>query len=255
MDPYHWKEILATKAGVLGLISGIVALSRGGLSGFKDGLMACGKILWWLLTPLHVVWTNARATRKLTEELRSFRSDRLRDVAEREKIVGTIDRMAQQVAATERTIHQELRFNGGSSIKDVLALLHADFTERKRSVPYPMFICDEFGQNKVISIAYAALHDLGRDEALMDVDWVQFIDSRDTKPYMDSFLAAVKRHASFGGRFRYANPDKGSWSVMGRPILQDKRLKLLYLGVMRPADDRAQELAEELGFDYSEAPF
>lgn len=256
MSPLEWAGIVSTS---LGILAAILTLTKGGPAGLKQGFIRAAKVVWWLLTPLHGFWTNARAQKALMGEFQKFEAER--GMAAREggakvkAIAEAIKGLDERVTEIHRTMHREFSFNGGASIKDILVLLNADFRDRKREVPYPMFICDHRGQNQVVSQAYLNLHGLEHDTALLHLDWLQFIDSRDVPLYSQQFLEAAERRSSFGGRFRFADPTKGTWYVTARPLIVNPELKLLYLGVMRPADTAGEVLATSLCFDYSKAPY
>lgn len=251
-------ETIGLVSGSVGLVVTVLTFASGGTKAVINGFAGLGRILWLILTPLHGIWSNASRQKKLEKQFSDYLTSTQRDSDTRNVQCDAcrvhIAEAGEALAKIKEIIEKEFKFNGGSSIKDILSLLYADYKETKRNTSFPLFICDEKGRNIVVSKPYADLLDLENDGQLLGLEWRSFIDGRDMREYSEGFFEAVANCSSFGGRFRFSDSSKGAWAVRAQPLLRGQDLKLLYLGVIRPSDDTARSIAEGKGYDYSTAP-
>ena len=151
-------------------------------------------------------------------------------------------------------IDSELRFNGGSSLKDQVVkisnLMDNDFWIR----PQPAFLCLDDGKNNQVSQAYCQMVSVGSFDELEKLNWRMFIDPMDIDGYDVLWESAFKDKQGFVTVVniidQYQEP-RGKWRLRITPIkpmIRKEHEGYLFAGHYTPVDDLAKKIWDDHGW-------
>lgn len=146
---------------------------------------------------------------------------------------------ANKVAALDKKL--------SNGISHKLALLSAGHQQIIESDPFPLFVCDETGENTMISHGYCNLLDLQDTSLLTSVRWQDAIYGEVKDDYLSDFERAVSHKTGFISSCDFQNPltkePRGRWRVVA--TCSSVNEALIFTGRFIPEDDRAKQIAEE----------
>lgn len=135
-------------------------------------------------------------------------------------------------------IVQELRPNGGSSLRDKINEINCRLSMDFRMRPYPAFYCHSNGKNVEVSDAYLKLIGVHRMSDLDNLDWVQYLDAAKAPAYMKAFTKATRGHSDFQYKIGFVDCNMRS---LGTWLVKAYRLNSgMYLGQLYPQDEISQ---------------
>lgn len=179
-----------------------------------------------------------------------------RRIAERRSFVllpQTVREIKEEVVEMrkeQQVFSQELKVNGGGSIKDEVRLLAAEKKLELTAKHYPLFRCTMDNENVLVNRAYCLLVGASSERDLLKNGWVKYLANQElTAKFLENWESAKSTHSSFAGtlEFRAFSEQgeiipRGQWLVMIEP-LGDYNDDFLFGGILIPQDELSNEIA------------
>jgi hypothetical protein len=224
--------------GIAALLTAIVSIMKAFLEGertwpgFKK---VFGRFVWNVTVFIHGPWTVTRGLHELSVEVKSQ------------------GRALASHGCAIADLKREMMNNGGDSMKDIVMLLRADFRSRVSQRSYPYFMFD--GASRMVGSSMGLSKLLGgvRTEQLQGLGWRRWLFNEDQSLFIEGMERAIRDRSGFRLVARMVNEQGdriGAWEWYGDVIVPNPSSPLNFLGVVRPADAQAQQVAESMGFVY-----
>jgi PAS domain S-box-containing protein len=236
-------------AAVVGIMSNIVE----GRSKWRQFREIVGKALWLGLLPLHAPWTVTRAMVRIDGKVERIGVEAKERDRDRKMEIEAIQLDLRKQAREFQKIAKEMTNNGGESLKDVVTLLRADFKQRILHRTYPYFMADATGRIIVASRGLCELVGVEHHEQLNGYEWRKWLFNEDQSMFVDNMNRAIRDRTGYRVAARMVNASSrqlGRWEWVAEVALPKATSPLVYLGFVRPADEEAHAVSDDLGFRY-----
>ena len=164
-----------------------------------------------------------------------------------DQVLTRLDRIEEKADKADRALFN----HGRAGIVQQLQLLTADSNREFEKVPIPQFKCDERGNNLLTNAAYRRLIGVSKEEDLEGLRWKSVIYGELLPSYLDVFSASTDANQDFYAEVDFRNPitgeHRGRWRVIA-PVLHVGNGSIWVGSLEYALDEKAQELANELGF-------
>lgn len=165
-------------------------------------------------------------------------------VRERKEMREDMDELLKMV----RAIKQDLEFNGGNSIRDMVVVQvnrqRADFWRSLK----PSFEMGKDADVQIVSESACHLFNVADPLELRSRNWMNFVCCG-----LDGFLTAYKNALEFNSSVNYPmdlqdfdNNPRGRWELRLTPITPGKSARPVYTGYLKPLCPLAKKVAEEI---------
>jgi PAS domain-containing protein len=164
----------------------------------------------------------------------------------------------QQLFREVMAVKAEVMYNGGGSMKDIVAGLRSaqqrqenyrrqDFWSQGR----PALELDGDGHVNLSSEAMLRLFHVSSPEDLHRRSWLRFLDSEEVDEFLSAFISTARADSMF--RFEIGirgsqGEDRGRWVFRAVPIKPDIGGTKLYSGHWAPIDEQARQIAARNGW-------
>ena len=115
------------------------------------------------------------------------------------------------------------------------------------SIERPFFMCNEDGENRVVSVGYVKLLGLNTSSDLEDRLGVEFLHGELKADYLHAFEVARDSQTTFRSTVDFFNPytkrHRGRWEITAPCEAVGKAL--IFTGRFEPIDDKAHEIAKK----------
>lgn len=206
------------------IIGGILAIASGFISLTKTGRS------WW-----KGYWSGRQRLKSLPD------------------IVDKIYWKVSEIKQKQSFFEQEMKVNGGSSIKDQINVLVSERRIELDSAPYPVFRTTSEAQNIYANHAYHELVNSTHPSDLMGHGWRSFLfDQEEGDAYFERWTAVSETSKLFRDKLKIQNSKGkyvGEWWVSMHllgVINNDK----VWGGGLMPADQEAEKIAIEYGWNH-----
>lgn len=263
-----WKGGLVEASLIIAAVATVTSFFEDGRKKLKKagwGMLWAGKMALLVvfspvIAPVYLMW-RAKEDKKERSEFRDLVEGALKEARDdRADIRGKVEE-----------VQRDLVFNGGSTIRDMMALVESDRQESFWLQRCPAFECLPDGSNILVSEPYLVLTAVRVDDELGQMDWGQFIFAEDLPGYLSAWREAAALGSVFRARARWTSKlreNRGMWEVLATPIkasgtvvhsrgsiclASDAKIQrkiLRYRGRLMPVDDVARKIAEDEGWSW-----
>ena len=119
------------------------------------------------------------------------------------------------------------------------------------SIERPFFMCNEDGENRVVSVGYVKLLGLNTSSDLEDRLGVEFLHGELKADYLHAFEVARDSQTTFRSTVDFLNPytkeHRGRWGVIAPCESVGKAL--IFTGRFDPIDEKAHEIARKFSWE------
>jgi PAS domain-containing protein len=149
-----------------------------------------------------------------------------------------------------RSVENEIKPNGGGSMKDALRIVKAEMEASFWLDPRPSFRTTSKGLNILVNESYCHLCGVS-SESLLKLNWRNFAEDEDQlDDYTRRWQESSQEFSQFSGKLKiknYKNQSRGEWVIKIRPLgpLDNNKNEYLWHGTLYPFDYTAIEYAKE----------
>jgi PAS domain-containing protein len=185
----------------------------------------------------------------MSKTARKFISDRYKRWQEYGESKKEMPKILKSINDRLYRVENELKPNGGGSVKDAINIIKAEIDANNWLSPRPTFRCTSKGVNVFVNESYCNLCGSTSDE-LMKLGWKSFaFDEDQADDYYHRFTQSTENYSQFSGKLKIRNKNndyRGEWIIRIRPlgpIKTEDGDDFLWHGAFWPADQNAKDYA------------
>ena len=163
-------------------------------------------------------------------------------------ILGDIQNKIMGVDARLQTVENEIKPNGGGSMKDALRIVKAEIEATFWLNARPSFRTTSNGVFTLVNEAYCHLCGVSSED-LLRLNWKNFAsDEEQLDDFMRRWMDSAKECSQFSGKLKiknFKNEEMGEWTIKIRPLGPlDNGEDYLWHGMLYPYDYQSIEYAK-----------